>query len=327
MSEEAAAPAAGGGDPYGVSAIIGAINGAIDGWYDREMQRRYVTAHDPCYARQEFTEYRMNVLGPAIRDALMAAQLVSDDGQRAINMSIHKWGRPDTAYIRSMRFTDYLQENGVVLDNMSILLGLAVGGPVGAIIAAATFSETLDERLSANGHQAPSGSNRGYKVGPGVYLYDPSGAGKHALYGRLQGSEVRRAYWSWKTLQRLRVAPVDHNEWRDKLIRLVGRSRDDWTIWREGDPWTEGSKMGALMRMQEIVESEEARVEQLCIEENARADRIEDLIVGGQLQLWIDEGRQGDVGLEATRAKTEAAIKIAVVLGLGAVGVSALLGD
>ena len=247
-----------------IEEIFEGVDLAIAGLNEETRTNIQEAAADPCYAQIEMRNYLQDIFADRIQTARARVLRLADDGHAAVRLSIKKWGRIDTAYIRSRRFTDYLINNAYVTQDAIMGLGaLLGGGPWGAAIAAGAYAEVLQSRLVGDGETPPSGNNEGHRLGPGAYLYPD------ALDGRLQGSRVRRAYFDWIDLQRARVAPANAADWRDALRRLTGSPLNDWREWAPGVPYAEGSKMWSLEQREDSAEAYQSEFRRACLRKRA----------------------------------------------------------
>jgi len=272
------ADAGGGGgiDLTGVTAIIGAIDDAIDGWYEREAEKNSRLGADPCEAKIASRQILDLDIKPKIKRGRSAAGQVSDAGHRSVIRALQRWGRPDSRYVGVTPFALYLWETGAApVPPAAAVLSALFGGPVGAAQAAAMWLPVLDQRLPASPSAmqgTKSGPNPGYQLSPGVYLYRPgaaAGAGGHLSGGILRGDRLIDAYQQWRTIVREDAAPAGFNQWRDRLIRLVGRARGDWRLWVAGDPVAEDSLVGQLIYIRADAEAYIAEATALCAEATA----------------------------------------------------------
>ena len=265
-----------------IAAIFTGIDDAIDTLNENTRLNIQKAASDPCYAEVEMRGFFTEVMDPKISNIQVRINDLARDSRAAVRLSIQRWGRPDTSYSRSDRFADYLIENGAIPIDGVVAAGAALSGsPMGAAIAHGSYALFVDQSMpGGDGRNPPSGTNGGFRLGPGAYLY-PNVAGE------LRGSKVRRLYFDWLRQQKARVVPADAPEWRDSLARLVGVSRDDWTIWRPGDPIAPTSRLGDLLRRREEARILERQFRAECRVQRAHARAYTDReqMIGGIQRL------------------------------------------
>ena len=92
----------------------------------------------------------------------------------------------------------------------------------------------------------PSGSNTGFKLSPGAYLYAGSGATPFDdfEYGKLRGSRVRRLYDRWLTMVKRDAFPtIPGPAARPMLAALVGQTGGSYPFFEDGDRESRTSKL------------------------------------------------------------------------------------
>jgi hypothetical protein len=176
----------------------------------------------------------VKLLGRVIKKA----EYVANMNQTRVLGAIENWGRGFPGATGGRTFESYLVNNYTIWNPVPILHNLRNG----------------------EGTQRPSATNSGYKLGPGVYVTP----GRRAL----RGSRVRKAWDEWVRIMHRDVysSVIARPRWQEKLERWVGRSRNDWTYWREGDPIDPDSEVGRYITRFDNVLAEHGRQAALCEE-------------------------------------------------------------
>jgi len=264
--------ASAGGDGYGsmISSIFAGVSQAIEDINGQSRENIRVAAEDPCYAEIELVAWRRNALDVAVNNTISSVNGAARAGRESVISAKLNWGRggQHAGYLDASvtPFAEWLIDAGIIPYSAIVGFGaLWGGGPLSALAAGLAAESWVQDRLPPQG-QAPSRKNRGVKLAPGAYLY--AGPGRtdayHAINGTWTGSRVRRSYESWLDHIRDRAVPAGYNRWRNALVRLVGRSRDDWTVWREGDPIHPLSRIGFLLQRRNEVGDQAAEYARLC---------------------------------------------------------------
>jgi hypothetical protein len=167
---------------------------------------------------------------------LNMAEYVADMNQTRVIGAIGNWGRGYSGATGGRPFETYLVNNFTVWNPIEIRRAIPNG----------------------TGNNRPRGINSGLKLGPGIYV-KPGGRA-------LQGSVVRRAYDEWLRIMHRDVysTVIGRIRWQEKLERWVGRSRNDWTYWRRGDPVDPNSELGRNIERFAAVLEEHTRQAGLC---------------------------------------------------------------
>lgn len=253
-----------------ITGIGDMVDGALDGWWTREGDRRQALADDPCRLSVDIITYRRDFIDPAITRASQAAIALSTQGARAVWRSLDNWGRPDPRYVGGTTFVRYAVSNNYLsMPSAAGALALLFGGPVGPAAAAAAWEGFLADHLGPDA--PPLGNppgNKAFRVSPGVYLYAgggiPKGDARHITDGELRGSRVRSAWYSWREAQRRDVSPAHATNWRNRLTRLVGSGNGSWRVWEDGDPISANSKLGQLHTVLAMLLDEKATADARC---------------------------------------------------------------
>ena len=296
------------GDGYGsmIGDIFDGVSQAIEDINEQSRENIRVAAQDPCYAEIELVAFRRNVIDPAVNNALSNVNSAAGAGRQAVYNAKAQWGRAGrgAGYLDGSvtPFAEGLIDSGVIPRNKINLIGWLFGSFVGLAIADQGAQGWVDDHLPPSG-SAPSNKNRGLRVAPGAYLYaGPNRSDPYnAEHGVWTGSRVRAAYNGWLEDVRRNAAPAGHNAWRDALRELVGEHRDDWTVWREGDPVAPGSRLGFLLQRRQEVTDQAYEYADLCalqrerehgvvenVLETARLQALAPYVAGSLLALaWI----------------------------------------
>jgi len=166
--------------------------------------------------------------------------------QLAIDRTLGTWGEDNRAN-GAPSFATYLWQNGAAPPNettitaaavLQALFTLGIGGAIFGGAAEQNWRNRLLSAMPAPGN-APSNRNRGYQLGPGIFLYHPNsrylpGAGGDAVnlvHGRLTGTEAKRLYWAWRRLVLDSVGPTEWPRWATDQAYLTGSAH-----WQPGDP-------------------------------------------------------------------------------------------
>mgnify|MGYP003627657766 CR=1 FL=1 len=277
-----------GGGPMDWSWLFEGIDGAIDGWYQRESEKKSLRGYDPCHYFASIEELWYNNIGPIWWKAQGTARKTAMALERAINESITNQGKAKPAkYATSTKLQKFvrqqLSDNDLVPPFAFAVALLA--GP----FAPAVITDLIKARL-------PSGSailagqvnrqERGFEVSPGVYVWGPglpdepsTDAEKSSCWqsGKYGGPGFAQVVDAWTAQQVARVVPAGYLSARAKLERIVGtwQGTGPWGIWQPADGFLDGSRIGFLdeFRTRMWREYEEAQV--LC-EELRQHDRAID---------------------------------------------------
>jgi hypothetical protein len=252
--EDAASDPEGG---YDVDGTIDSIDGAIGTWVDiwdelfQQMAEPGVLVGSrpgSCYAVAEYNNWIVETGRALLVNAEMLARRAAEMGQARVREVVRTYGRAGQSQAIGVRpftedvFTELNLDDAAVVWNVLLPMG------PGQLGGAALF-DWVDDRLPIwqEGHLPPS-SNRGYRLGPGWYLWAGPGrtTAEHQESGRFTGTAFRNTFLNWRSDMRANVVPGQHNQWRDLLYGLTGRSRDDWRIWVAGDPYQPESKLDQL---------------------------------------------------------------------------------
>ncbi len=264
---------------YDVAGIIAAIDGGISTWMDafvdifNNMARPGVMVGEipgGCYAVQHYNQWLIESYRITLVNAGALALRAAELGHETVDDVVRTYGRPEGSggvkALNKVPFAEVIMQE-TTLDSAAGILAIFLG-PMG-IFSAAAILDWIDDRLPqwVDGELPPS-SNRGVQVNPGWYLWAGPGRtpAQHWEFGKWTGTEFRRAFLNWRTNMRSEVVPGQHNQWRDLLFGLTGRSRDDWRIWLPGDPYQVDSKMWKLLDVKEYVDEEIALSRVLCAE-------------------------------------------------------------
>lgn len=257
-----------------VAGILEAAQGIQDSWLNFSQSRLSRIASSPCELEAELGSYLTGVVEPVWNRAEASAANLSADLQDAVARSIRNWGRADSRYSQGQSFASYLLRNNVVRADEYVgraaAIGMAVGGPIGALIGAAGVhggvQTLLDRRLPAS--LPPRPENRGLRIGAGAYLYaGPSASDStHLRDGILTGSRARAAYWTWRRAQLLDVQPTDRPNARDELRALVGQAAQssDGTFWNPSTAPSRGSRIDQIRRDRAHLYELRAEAAQAC---------------------------------------------------------------
>ena len=138
------------------------------------------------------------------------------------------------------------------------------------------WSQRLYAGLPANGQPLP-GTNNGYQLGPGIWLWAGPGRTQayHLEHGVVSGWRARELYWGWRHQTESEAEPANWPTWRTDMAYVVG-SPD----WRPGDPM--GGYMGEFqailaMLLQALRENEAECV----VQRQLRRDLAEDTVRAG----------------------------------------------
>lgn len=238
-----------------ITGIFDSIDGALDGWYAREGDRRQAFADDPCRYKVELDDWIVKNVLPQIRTANINASVIASVGIQAQNNALNNLGRPSTQYIGVTSWGSWAASSGelpippAAAGILFLLLGPVAAGAEGAW-AGFIQNRTREGRVP---YATRAGSNKGFEVYAGVYLYAAgasAGSGQHLATGILRGDRVRSAWLTWRnTVVRPNVAPPAVPSWRAELVKLVGRARSGWLPWNTGDPIAASSKIGQLEQL------------------------------------------------------------------------------
>jgi len=190
---------------------------------------------DPCTQRT-FLHDRTEVILKFREKLLKAARYTAEMNQGKVRGSIRNWGRGYPGATGGIYFETWLTSHETVWNPFPIAYNL----------------------VSGRGDERPSRNNSGYRLGPGVYVA-PSGR-------RLQGSRVRAAYDDWVEFQQHNVwsTVLGKPRWQEKLVRWVGRSRNDWRVWLPGDPVDPNSEFGLVDQRLELIREEHEEQSAQC---------------------------------------------------------------
>jgi hypothetical protein len=282
--DEAAADPDGG---YDVEGTVDAINSGINNWVDiwdelfMQMSEPGVlvgTRPGSCYAVATYNNWIIETGRSLLVNAEMLARRAAEMGQARVREVVRTYGRPGQSQAIGVRpFPEDIFAE-LDLDDAAAVMNTLVPG-FGAFSGAAMY-DWVDDRLPiwVEGELPPS-SNRGYQLAPGWYLW--AGPGKsqsvHFLEGRFTGTAFRQSFLNWRNDMRANVVPGQHNQWRDLLYGLTGRSRDDWRIWVAGDPYQPESRLDQLewtmLYLQQQVDELEVKCDEAIAFQRGQAER------------------------------------------------------
>jgi hypothetical protein len=270
---DAAAADPGGG--YDVGGTIDSIDGAIGTWVDvwdelfQQMAEPGVLVGSrpgSCYAVAEYNNWIVEVGRSLLVNAEMLARRAAEMGQARVREVVRTYGRPGQSQAIGVRpfAEDVFSE--LDLDDASIVWNVLLPfGPGG--LAGAAMYDWVDDRLPTwvEG-QLPPSSNRGFQLAPGWYLWAGPNrtAAYHVEHGKFTGTGFREAFLNWRFDMRANVVPGQHNQWRDLLYGLTGRSRDDWRIWVAGDPYEPDSRLDQLQWTMTYLQNQVTALTEQC---------------------------------------------------------------
>ena len=301
-----------GGAGFDFEGLFNGIDGAIANANEIQMSKEAARGNDPCHLKNAIEEGLEITWRPVLRNAFEAINILSLELRRAVNDAIDRNGRPGGGYGGVVPFGEYLLETGTIdvtkAETAAVMLG---GGPFtpGAAIALGILHtgvlENVNSRLGAG---RPSGSNTGFKLSPGAYLYLSSGStpAENFEYGKLRGSRVRRLYDRWLTMVKRDAYPtIPGPAARPMLAALVGQTGARYPFFEDGDSVSRTSKL-------RYIRDQLANLERLLRTTNRECLRKKEAERADRLTL-----------LETTAAVELARIQTPVLVA-GAVGVVAL---
>ena len=224
----------------------------------------------PCYAVNHYNNWLIEQYRTTLVNAGMLALRAAELGQATVREVVRTYGRPEgSGGVQALNKTPFaevvMQETQ--LDTAAGVLAVFLG-PMAPFGAAAILDWTDDRLPIWVDGQLPPSQNRGVQVAPGFWLWAGPGrtAAQHWASGRWTGSGFRSAFLNWRATMRSEVVPGQHNQWRDLLFGLTGRSVPDWRIWVPGDPYQVDSRMWKLLDVKAYVDEEVDRSRVLCDE-------------------------------------------------------------
>jgi hypothetical protein len=260
---------------------IGAVAASIASIVSTVETAKLAALANPC-VRLAVLEDRLQVSLAGLDKMKTAAQFFASASQSAVLDSIDNWGTAHGGISRTggKPFAAWIWEAGVITGPEAVPCYLL---PWVFCLAA------IQSGMPASGTEAPSSSNTGYRVGPGLYRY-PNAT------GTWRGSTFRSEWVSWRRYQRNNVwSPASGRpNWKARLTAWCGRYRSTWEVWRPDDPIDENSTIGraivSVTNFAGVVEEARARcaegvelTTQLALDENTRLNQM--VLDGGVLSL------------------------------------------
>jgi len=286
-----------------VDSIFEGVNGAIDTFYEAQEQKWAVIASNPCIGVVALEEFEATMYRPTMARAVGTASAISQALRRDIGESLRTLGHsggtgtPLEVWLNNQIGTGPLTPTAE--EPLTTLVGfLTMGASLGpgGIATLATIRGRLPTYAEI---QAGIGTDeRGLKVGPDVYLWangvadNPTTAAEQSKarrIGRLRGARVRDEVDLWVLHQIAEVIPPGYGSPRQNLARLVGTDSGsgEFGIWVPGDPISETSKIGELIRLRDDIRERTILLDGRCVEwqaeqaelrryaaETERADRL-----------------------------------------------------
>lgn len=269
---------------------------------------------NPC-VRMADLENRLMAAQEGLDKMLTAVNFFAAANQGSVESSIRSWGEaPGNTGGKAFPF--WLWESGAIQHF-----------PEAALCALPPFFlcwAAISQGLPARGDVEPSSSNRGYRLGPGLYRY-PGAA------GTWRGSTFVREWEAWVAHQQAEVwnPATGRENWRARLVTWCGRWRQGWEVWVPGDPISKNSTIGRSRRMvaafAETVELARDRCAE--IEEFGRelaqdeSTRLNDMV----LQSGLRDQTAAVLAAEDI-ASDERQLTTLTIAGVAALGLYALLG-
>ena len=272
-----------GGGGFDFEGLFNGIDGAIENANDIQMSKETARGNDPCHLQYAITEALEVTHRPVLRNAYEAVNILSLELRRAVRDAIDRNGRPGGGYGGVTPFGEYLLETGTVDVTKAEAAAVALGGgpftPGAGIALTILHTSVLLNMNSRLGAGRPSGSNTGFKLSPGAYLYAGSGSTpfENFEYGKLRGSRVRRLYDRWVTMVRRDAFPtIPGPAARPMLAALVGQTGGSYPFWRDGDRESRTSKLRYIREQIAGLERLQRTSNRECLRKKAaeRADRL-----------------------------------------------------
>ena len=300
------AEVAGGGGMAGfdMEGLFNGIDGAIASNTDTQVRKEYERGKDPCTLVVAIAEALDVTYRPNMMEGARAAAVLSTELRGAADQAVAEKGRRNgqggiDGYGGVTPFGKYLLDTGTVdvsrSEAAAVFLGGGPGTPGALIALGILHASVLDNMESRLGTGVPSGTNKGFKLGPGAYLYYSSSASdpENLERGKLQGSRIRRAYWEWRDNTRRTVYPLVLRPARVYLAGLVGTRGARYPFWAEGDGYPSSSNLGRVKNRIENLERMQRDYTRRCSQKQAadRADQrhLVDTVAGVELAAGRDK--------------------------------------